>query len=43
MKLEEDKPSYDMVLDRNVLIRTLNDCMIDYNFGNAAKMNIVLY
>ena len=43
MKLDYDKPTYDLVIERGNLVRVLNDKLLDYNFSSSSKMNLVFF
>lgn len=43
MKIDHDVQTYDPILDRNSLLRTLYDKLTDYNFASSSKMNLVFF
>jgi dynein heavy chain len=43
MKLDHEIQTYDLVNDKAILLRTLQDKLTDYNFASASKMNLVFF
>jgi dynein heavy chain len=43
LKLDDDKPTYDLIENRGKLVRVLGDKIIDYQFSTSTNMNLVFF